>query len=143
MPCWKRLCTARSTRWNGEAFTVKSPKPWKRFPETVERQPELLALHCTEAGLIDKAVGYWFIAALRSRERSANVEAIAQLTKGLSLLDTLPLSTARDARELELLGPLGTAYIASRGSCGAGSRPSSIAPAPCASELVKPHNSSP
>lgn len=86
-----------------------------RFLETVERQPELLALHFTEAGLIDKAVGYWFKAALRSRERSANVEAIAHLTKGLSLLEMLPPLPERDARELELLGPLGTAYIASRG----------------------------
>ncbi|MEA3208041.1 MAG: hypothetical protein QOE70_1098 [Chthoniobacter sp.] len=86
-----------------------------RFPEAVLRQPELLAQHCTEAGLIDKAVAYWLKAALRARERFANVEAITHLTKGLSLLETLAPSPERDARELELLGPLGTAYIASRG----------------------------
>jgi hypothetical protein len=31
-----------------------------RFPEIALDQPALLAHHCTEAGLIDKAVGYWF-----------------------------------------------------------------------------------
>jgi predicted ATPase len=51
-----------------------------RFPEMAERQPELLAQHFTEAGLFDKAVGYWVRAGLRSRERFANVEAIAHLT---------------------------------------------------------------
>jgi serine phosphatase RsbU (regulator of sigma subunit) len=86
-----------------------------RFPEIAERQPELLAQHFTEAGLFDKAVSYWTRAGLRSRERFANVEAIAHLTKGLGLLESLPPSPARDARELELLGPLGTTYIASRG----------------------------
>ena len=39
------------------------------FPEVAERQPELLAQHFTEAGLIEKAVGYWFKAAVRSREQ--------------------------------------------------------------------------
>ncbi len=42
-----------------------------RFPQTVETQPELLAHHFTEAGLTEKAIGYWLKAGLRSRERSA------------------------------------------------------------------------
>src|SRR5262249_15620371 len=71
-----------------------------RFPQTVEVQPELLAHHCTEAGLTDKAVGYWLKAGLRSRQRFADVEAIGHLTRGLALLETLPESPARDAREL-------------------------------------------
>ena len=86
-----------------------------QFPHLVETQPELLAEHFTEAGNIDKAVRYCLKAALRSRDRFAHVEAIGHLTKGLRLLETLEASSERDARELELLGPLGTAYIASRG----------------------------
>jgi predicted ATPase len=86
-----------------------------RFPQTVETQPELLALHFTEAGVPEKAVGYWLEAGRRSHDRFANVEAISHLNKGLDLLRTLDESSARDARELELLGPLGTAYIAARG----------------------------
>jgi serine/threonine protein kinase/predicted ATPase len=86
-----------------------------RFPQTVATQPELLAHHYSEAGLTEKAIGYWLKAGLRSRERSAEIEAISHLTRGLSLLETLRESLGRDTRELELLGPLGTAYIASRG----------------------------
>jgi class 3 adenylate cyclase/predicted ATPase len=85
-----------------------------RFPETVQMQPELIAHHCTEAGLTDKAVGYWLQAGLRSQQRSANVEAIGHLTKGLALLATLPESPGRDTQELKLLDPLRSAYQAHR-----------------------------
>jgi predicted ATPase len=86
-----------------------------RFPLTVKSQPELLAHHFTEAGLTETAVGYWLKAGLRSRERSAEVEAIGHLTRGLTLLGAVDESPARDARELELSIALGTAYITSRG----------------------------
>jgi serine/threonine protein kinase/tetratricopeptide (TPR) repeat protein len=86
-----------------------------QFAQTVLTQPELLAHHFTEAGLTEKAIGYWLKAGLRSRDRSAEVEAIGHLTRGLALLGALDESPERDARELELLSPLGTAYIASHG----------------------------
>jgi class 3 adenylate cyclase/predicted ATPase len=86
-----------------------------RFPQTAETQPELLGHHLTEAGLVEQAVGYWLRAGLRSRERSAETEAIGHLTRGLTLVETLDESPGRDARELALLRPLGAAYIA---SCG-------------------------
>ena len=81
----------------------------------VETRPELLAHHFTEAGLPQKAIRYWLQAGLRSRERSAEVEAIGHLTRGVALIKELEESPERDALELELLGPLGTAYIAARG----------------------------
>ena len=86
-----------------------------RFAHLVETQPELLAEHFREAGMIEKAIGYCLKAGLRSRDRFAHAEAINHLTKGIKLLEALEASPERDARELELLGPLGTAYIASRG----------------------------
>ncbi len=86
-----------------------------QFPEVVERQPELLAQHFAEADFPRKAVGYRLMAAVRSRDRAANVEAISHLRKGLALLEKMELSDERDAQELELLGLLGTATIASRG----------------------------
>ena len=86
-----------------------------RFAHLAETQPELLALHFTEAGIIEKAIGYCLKAGLRSRGRCAHVEAVGHLTQGLKLLKTLEGSPDRDARELEFLGPLGTSYIASRG----------------------------
>ena len=58
-----------------------------RPPQT---QPELLAHHSTEAGLSAQAVAYWQRAGQRAIERSANLEAISHLTKGLEVLATLP-----------------------------------------------------
>ena len=47
----------------------------KQFAEIAENRPEVLARHCTEAGLIEKAAGLWGKAGQRSLERSALVEA--------------------------------------------------------------------
>jgi hypothetical protein len=49
-----------------------------------------LARHCTEAGEIEKAAGLWGKAGQRSVERSALVEAGAQLTRALDQIATLP-----------------------------------------------------
>lgn len=59
-----------------------------RFKNIVEGQPELVANHFSEAGLIDKAVPYWLKAGQRAIERSANHEAIRHLTKGLEFAKT-------------------------------------------------------
>ena len=50
-----------------------------QFAEIAENQPELLARHCTEAGLIEKARLLWGKAGQQSLERSALVEAIAAI----------------------------------------------------------------
>src|SRR4029078_12577003 len=55
----------------------------QRFPDLVQLQPETLAHHLTEAGLIEKAVPYWLLAGKNAALRSANVEAIALLERGL------------------------------------------------------------
>ena len=54
-----------------------------QFLEIAENQPELLARHCTEAGLIEKAAALWGKAGHRSLERSALVESSEQLTRAL------------------------------------------------------------
>jgi DNA-binding winged helix-turn-helix (wHTH) protein/predicted ATPase len=61
-----------------------------KFADVAERQPELLARHCTEAGLIEKAAGLWGKAGHRSLDRSALVEATVQLTRALDQIATLP-----------------------------------------------------
>jgi len=90
----------------------------ERFSETVETQPELLAHHYTEAGLITQAIPYWQQAGQQAAERSANVEAIEHLTKGLALLETLPPSPERTRRELRLQIVLGAPLIATKGYAG-------------------------
>jgi class 3 adenylate cyclase/predicted ATPase len=87
----------------------------ERFPETVKTQPEVLAHHATEAGLIAQAIPYWQRAGQQASERSANAEAIAHLTKGLELLTALPDAPERAQQELTLQVALGPALIAARG----------------------------
>jgi len=87
----------------------------ERFPETAATQPELLAQHYTEAGLLAQALPYWQQAGQRALERSAHVEAISHLTKGLALLTSLPDTPERAQRELALQTTLGPAFMATRG----------------------------
>jgi len=85
------------------------------FPETVEAEPELVAHHYTEAGLNEQAVGYWLQAGKRAAQRSANVEAINHLTKGLEVLMTLPDTVERAHQELDLQTTLGPVLMAVKG----------------------------
>jgi class 3 adenylate cyclase/predicted ATPase len=85
------------------------------FPEAVEAQPELLAQHLTEAGRAEPAVEFWRRAGERAVARSANLEAVAHLTRGIAVLNTLPESALRDERELALQVALMAPLWASRG----------------------------
>jgi class 3 adenylate cyclase len=73
-----------------------------QFAEIAESQPELLARHCTDAGLIDKAAGLWGKAGQRSLGRSAYVEAVEQLTRALAQIATLPATPALRREEIKL-----------------------------------------
>jgi predicted ATPase len=86
-----------------------------QFPETVEAQPELAAYHCTEAGITEKAVHYWQQARQRAIERSAHVESISHLTKGLEVLQTLPETRERVQQDVDMLIALGTSLRATKG----------------------------
>ncbi len=87
----------------------------ERLPEMVEGQPEILAHHCAQAGLLERAVGYYAQAGQQAVARSAMAEAIAQLEKGLDLLTSLPDAAPRQRQELDLQVALGQALIAARG----------------------------
>jgi predicted ATPase len=87
-----------------------------QFPETTVTQPELLAHHYTEAGLTEKAVHYWHHAGQNTMQRSAHAEAIAHLTKGLDLLQTLRETPERTQREVDLLIALGASLRATQGT---------------------------
>jgi predicted ATPase len=87
----------------------------QNFPDTTEAQPELLAHHYTEAGLNEQAVGYWHQAGKRASQRSAHVEAINHLIKGLDLIETLPETSERNQEELKLQLTLGIALAATKG----------------------------
>jgi class 3 adenylate cyclase/predicted ATPase len=85
------------------------------FPEIMDKQPEILARHCTEADFPTKAVGYWLKAGQQALARGAMIEAVAQLRKGLNLLSGVPESAARQKQELDLQIALGRALMATKG----------------------------
>jgi predicted ATPase len=85
------------------------------FPERAAVEPELLAHHYTQAAEIEDAIEYWRHAGTRAIERSANIEAIAHLSKGLRLVDSLPEDTARDRHEVALRARLGIALMSTKG----------------------------
>jgi class 3 adenylate cyclase/predicted ATPase len=87
----------------------------EQWPETVEAQPELLAHHCVQAGLVERAIAYYARAGQRAIARSAMLEAIAQLKKGLRLLTSLPDAASHQRQELELQIPLGRALMVVHG----------------------------
>ena len=102
-----RLCRMRPTgRFFASPavrFTPASPKLIEsQFAEIAENQPELLARHCTEAGLIEKAASLWGKAGERSLERSALVEAVTQLTRALDQIAALPPTPALRRQQIKL-----------------------------------------
>jgi tetratricopeptide (TPR) repeat protein len=84
------------------------------FPSLVEQQPELLGLHCTEAGLIEEAVGYWGKAGRKSAARHAKIEAVVHFRRALALLASVPHMHDRRRQELELESALARALMAGR-----------------------------
>jgi predicted ATPase len=86
-----------------------------RFADIAKNQPEILARHCTEAGLIEKAARLWGEAGQRSLERSALVEATAQFTQGLDLITRLPSTPALRREQIKLQVALITPLIHIKG----------------------------
>jgi hypothetical protein len=72
----------------------------EQSPEIVERSPEILALHLTEAGELDSAATYWLEAGRRASGQSANIEAAAHLARGIAGLSGLPETPERLRQEL-------------------------------------------
>lgn len=85
------------------------------FSDTVDTQPELLAYHCTQAGLLERAVGYWHLAGEKALRHSAYVEASNHLHKALEILATLPDTPERIQQELTLQMTLGPILSATKG----------------------------
>ena len=79
------------------------------FPEFAEKQPEILARHCAEAQLDEKAVAYWRAAGEQAARRASNREAIGHFGRALALIEKQPASTSRSRAELAILSQLGPA----------------------------------
>jgi predicted ATPase/class 3 adenylate cyclase len=90
-----------------------------QFAETGESRPEILAHHCTEAGLIEKATGLWGKAGQRSLDRSALAEAAAQFTRALEQIATLPGTRALRREQIKLQVAIITPLIHVKGYAAA------------------------
>jgi predicted ATPase len=86
-----------------------------RFSDMCTRHPEIVAYHYTEASLSGPAIPYWHRAGQQAFQRSANLESVTHLTRGLEVLATLPDTAGRAQLELELQIALGSPLSAIRG----------------------------
>jgi predicted ATPase len=85
-----------------------------QFVEIAENRSELLARHCNEAGLTEKAAALWGKAGQRSLDRSALAEAAEQLTRALDQIAALPPTPALRRKQIELQVALITPLITSK-----------------------------
>src|SRR5262245_21072758 len=73
-----------------------------------------IAAHYEHAGVLDQAIQFYERAAGMAQRVYANEEAISLLNRALALLQRLPPSPERDARELALQTALGASLVATR-----------------------------
>lgn len=91
----------------------------RQFPDIAERQPELLARHFTEAGLIEKAAGLWGKSGRRALSRSALKEAAEQLSRALDQVATMPGTAALRREQIRLQIDFANALIHTKGHAAA------------------------
>jgi predicted ATPase/class 3 adenylate cyclase len=87
----------------------------EKFPALKEAHPEVLARHWTEAGEADPAISEWQRAGARAVERRAFRESEQHYRDAIAVLQSLPESSNRDARELTLQLALGHVMVGTRG----------------------------
>jgi predicted ATPase/class 3 adenylate cyclase len=87
----------------------------QHFPELVEAEPETLAWHLTEAGLVKRGAEYWLRAGRNAASTSANIEATAHLRRGIEATKRLPRSVEKDRLELDLQFALAPCLIVTQG----------------------------
>jgi class 3 adenylate cyclase len=79
----------------------------KEFSELVLTQPEMLARHSAESGMLVEAIEYYLVAAKRATAAMNNIEAKAHLKRGMTLVEQLPASEPRKAKLVSRVGSAG------------------------------------
>jgi predicted ATPase len=87
----------------------------EQSPQTAQAQPELIGHHYEAAGLAAQAIPFYQKAGQLAVERSANHEAIADLSKVLQLIEALPAGPERAGAELLAQTYLGLVYMMTGG----------------------------
>ena len=87
----------------------------QEFPEFASHHPDVLAYHCAEAGLPERAIEFSIRAARMAVERSAGIEALAQVETAMALLPKISAEGARQQLEGRLHVTLGDALVLTKG----------------------------
>ncbi len=85
------------------------------FPLEAEREPEALARHFQEGGLIDRAIEHWMRAGRSAAARYANYEALTYFENALDLIRQHTEPAAGALSELEARLAMGSAFISTKG----------------------------
>ncbi len=86
-----------------------------KFTALAEAQPEVLARHWTGAGEAEPAFAAWQKAGEAADARGAVKEAGEDIRQALAMLNTLPASPERDARELAIVAVLSWLLVRTKG----------------------------
>jgi class 3 adenylate cyclase/predicted ATPase len=86
-----------------------------RFPDSADKEPEVVARHFTQARLSAAAIDWWQKACEQALRRSAYVEAISHLKAAFALAAAMPSGAERQRVLLRLQLAHGQALIAQRG----------------------------
>jgi len=109
-------CSGRAWRQARRALHARIAEVLEcQFAEIAESRPELLARHCAEAGLIEKAAGLWGRAGQQSLTRSALTEAAAQFTRAIAQLESVPITAALRRDQIKLQVGLANALMHVKG----------------------------
>ena len=73
-----------------------------KFPARVAAEPQVMARHCAEGGLVAQAIDHYELAAKQAIARLANTEAVDDYTRAVELLATQPDAPERAQREIAL-----------------------------------------
>ncbi|NJM93012.1 MAG: hypothetical protein HC861_10785 [Rhodospirillaceae bacterium] len=93
-----------------------SPQRWKRSsPRSPRPNPRHSPTTTLPAGLAEQAIPYWLKAGQQAQKRSANLEALAHLGKGLELVASLPNSEHYLRQEIQLQTAVAVSMMAARG----------------------------
>lgn len=86
-----------------------------QFPELAETEPDWIARHYEEAGLVDQAVKYYHLANERAMRTSAHLEGIHHLRRAITFVSQSPDERGRLRHELTLQNDLAARLMACKG----------------------------
>src|SRR5258706_5736478 len=104
---YESLLKTRRRQWHVQiARSLES-----RFAAIVASQPEIVAHHFTEAGLVDAAIEYWLKAGAKAYSLYANEDAVRFFERALTLLKKLPETRDNLERAVDICFQLRNALL--------------------------------